>query len=251
MSGPVVSDPVKVSRDGRVTRLLIDRAEKLNALSAAMMDALAAAVESAETPVLLLSGAGEKSFCAGADIAEFATGPAALAAQEKALLRLISALARTPCLTLVQAHGRVMGAGGLLAALADATMMRADSHIGFPEIRFGMFPIIVHAVLLERMSPALAWQLCATGRMLGAEECLRLGMAAHILPPEDFPAAAARQAAWYAERADSFALMRPAVRVVSAERLERRLRETAPLMLRNYALPGVAAAIRAVLPPKA
>lgn len=242
--------PIRIGREGPVTRVVIDRAEKRNALNAAMMDAIAEAVEGAATPVLVLSGQGERTLCAGADIGEFATGPGALARQEKALLRLISALARTPCLTITLAHGRVMGAGGMIAALSDVVLARDDLQIGFPEIGFGMFPIIVHAVLLERIPPAIAWQLCASGRTLDAAACLDLGLATRVLPADGFAAEAERAVDWHAERAAVFELMRPAARVVDAGRLEARLAAVAPLMLRNHALPGVADRIRAVLRPR-
>lgn len=241
---------IRIGREGPVTRLVIDRPEKLNALSAAMMDAIADAVAAATTPVLVLSGSGGRTLCAGADIAEFATGAEALARQEHALLRLISAIARTPCLTITVANGRVMGAGGMLAALSDVVLARDDLQIGFPEIRFGMFPIIVHAVLLERLPPAIAWQLCASGRTLDAAACVDLGLATRILASDGFAAAVERDVDWHAERAAVFDLMRPAVRVVDAGRLEARLAEVAPLMLRNLALPSVADRIRAVLQPR-
>ncbi len=245
-----MSQSIKVERGEAVTRIIIDRPEKLNALSASMMATIAEAVECTATPVLVISGNGDKTFCAGADIGEFSTGADALARQETALLHMIAALARSPSLTITLAHGRVMGAGGILTTLSDVVLARDDLSLGFPEIRFGMFPIIVHGVLLERLSPAVASQLCGTGRVLDAERCLDVGMVAQILPSTEFRAEADRAIGWYAERADVFDLMRPAVRVVDADRLESRLHETAPLMLRNYALPGVADRIGAVLRPK-
>lgn len=242
-----MSGSIHIDRRATVTHVCIQREDKRNALTAAMMNTMAESIERTTTPVLVLTGAGMKSFCAGGDIGEFSTGSDALARQEKALLRLIMALARTPSLTMAAVHGRTLGAGGILAALVDVALMRDDASIGFPEIRFSMFPIIVYAVLLERISPALAWQLCGTGRMLDADECLQLGLASEILPGNDFARHVERAIGWYEERAPVFELMRPAVRVVDAERLQTRLRETTPLMLKNQALPGVAERIRAIL----
>lgn len=244
-----MTQQIQVDRRGTVTRVMIDRPEKLNALSAAMMDAIADAVEGCETSVLAIAGSCDRTLCAGADIGEFATGAEALARQEKALLRMIAALARARCLTITAAHGRVLGGGGMIAALSDVVLAREDLQIGFPEIRFGMFPIIVHAVLLERLPAAIAWQLCSTGRALDAEACLNLGLASQVVAADGFAATVEHTVDWYAERSAVFELMRAATRVVDAERLAARLHDVAPLMLRNYALPGVADRIRAVLQP--
>jgi len=134
-----MSQSIKVERGEAVTRIIIDRPEKLNALSASMMATIAEAVECTATPVLVISGNGDKTFCAGADIGEFSTGADALARQETAPLHMIAALARSPSLTITLAHGRVMGAGGILTTLSDVVLARDDLSLGFPEIRFGMY----------------------------------------------------------------------------------------------------------------
>lgn len=235
-------------REGRRTRLILARPEKRNALTAAMMAALAEAIAACDTPLLTLEAEGPH-FCAGADIAEFATGAAALARQEEALLALIEALARCPALTLALARGRTLGAGGILTSLCDVTLVHPDLRLGFPEIGFRMFPVIVHAVLLERLSPALAFQLCATGDILAPERARDLGLVTRILPAEGFLEAAARAIEWHDARAEVFALVRPVARVSDADRLAARLATSAPLMLQNRALSGVAEAIDAALTP--
>ncbi|MCC5988554.1 MAG: enoyl-CoA hydratase/isomerase family protein [Pararhodobacter sp.] len=246
-----MSKHIRLLRNSAVTRIVIDRQEKRNALTAAMMTTLAEAVAGCDTPVLTLEGTGEKAFCTGADIGEFATGAEALARQETALLQMIDALARCTALTLAIPKGRTLGAGGILTTLCDVTLARSDMQLGFPEIGFRMFPVIVHAVLLERLSPALAWQLCAGGATLSAEAARDLGLVTRVLPQAGFDASVAREITWHCERAEVFSLVRPVARVVDPDRLAARLADAAPLMLRNRDLPGVAEAIASALKPPA
>lgn len=242
---------VRTSDAEGVRRVTLARPDKANALDAAMMAATAAAARGAAAAgcrLLVLQGDSTRDFCAGADIAEFARGEQALHAQERALLDMIDALAATPLPVLALARGRTLGAGGILTSLADVVLAADDLSFGFPEIRFNMYPVIVHAALMQKVSASFAAQLCATGRLLDAREALAAGLVSEVLPAADFAAAAGERLRFYAERHAALEMMRRARRItVPDSALRARLAELAPLMMENYRRPGVSETIASFL----
>lgn len=229
--------------------LTLNRPRKANALSASMMEALAAAVAAAgEGEVVVLRSASPRLFCAGADIEEFVAGGDALAVQEHALLGLIRRMACSPAPIVAVARGKASGAGALLLALADVVIAADDLEVACPEIRFGMFPIIVEAVLQSRLPSAVATQMCLSGRPLGAHEAARLGLVTEVLPAAGFDAAADACLAGYLERAGALCIARTArLRSFPPEALIARVEAVAPLMAQNFARPGVRERIAAYL----
>lgn len=247
----MADERVRTSDAQGVRRVVLARPDKANALDAAMMTALAAAARGAAAAgcrLIVLQGDSPKGFCAGADIAEFARGEAELRAQEHALLDMIDALAATPLPLLALAHGRTLGAGGILTSLADVVLAADDLSFGFPEIRFNMYPVIVHAALMQKVPGPFAAQLCATGRLLDAREALAAGLVSEVLPGADFAAAAEERLRFYAERHAALEMARRARRVtVPDTALRARLAELAPMMTENYRRPGVRETIASFL----
>ncbi|MBX6368886.1 MAG: enoyl-CoA hydratase/isomerase family protein [Rhodospirillales bacterium] len=238
---------IVVEGGSRVMRIALDRPGKVNALTAEMMFALADAIREAgsrkETELVVLEGRGQKGFCGGADIAEFASGKEALRRQGEALVALTAAMSEAPIPTLSLLHGRTLGAGAMIAALSDLAIASSDLVIGCPEIRFGMYPAMVHAALIEKISPAQAWTLCASGKLLSAAEAEAWNLVTEILPAAQFPVLANARVEFYAERASALLLGRrtaASMRGAAAERAARSL----PAMLENFALPGVTDAVR-------
>jgi len=231
---------------------VLARPEKANALDAAMMAAIgsaAAGAAAAGSRLLVLQGDSPKGFCAGADIAEFARGEEALRAQEHALVGMIAALAGTPVPVVALAHGRTLGAGGILTSMADVVIAAGDLRFGFPEIRFNMFPVIVYAALLEKVPASFAAQLCATGRLLDAAEALAAGLASEVLPATGFTEAAEARLRFYAERHAALEMGRCARHATHPpSELAARLAVLAPMMVENFRRPGVQEMVRAALP---
>lgn len=239
----MTSNWIAVTDAEEVRRIELDRPDKANALTAAMMEAIAVAVReapAAEAGLLVISGKGKGGFCAGADIEEFAQGEDRLKAQEHALRELIDALADTPLPVFVLAHGRTLGAGGILASLADIVLAADDLLLGFPEIRFNMYPVIVHAALMQKVSGPIAAQLCATGRLLDAAEAQAAGLVSEVLPTPSFAADAASRIRFFAERRAALAMAKRAARAtIPVEPLRQRLALLSPMMMENYRRPGV------------
>lgn len=242
---------IGVTDDHGLRRIELDRPDKANALTAAMMEAIARAVRealAAGAELLIISGKGSRGFCAGADIAEFAQGEDYLKAQEQALCELIDALADSSLPVFVLAHGRTLGAGAILASLADVVLAADNLLLGFPEIHFNMYPVIVHAALMQKVSGPIASQLCTTGRLLNAAEAQAAGLVSEVLPTPSFDADAAGRVRFFSERRAALAMAKRAARAtVPIEPLRQRLALLAPMMMENYCRPGVQETIASYL----
>lgn len=175
--------PVRIERDGRVAVITIDRPAALNALSAEVLDTLAAIVdELAADPRqlagVLLVGAGGRAFVAGADI----RGMAGLTPDEGAESaerghRAAAALESLPLPVIACVDGYALGGGLELALACDFIYATEQSRFGQPEVRLGLIPGFGGTVRLPRVvGPALAKELIYTGRQLGIDEAERVGL---------------------------------------------------------------------------
>ena len=168
--------------------LTANRPKALNAINAAMLDEIAAAIrriaadESAR--VLLVTGAGEKAFVAGADIAEMqnATIEQAREFSEKGLqvMHALEALA-VPVIALV--NGYALGGGCELALACDWILASDHAVFGQPEVNLGIPPGFGGTQRLpRRIGTARALELLTTARQVKADEALRIGLANHVYP---------------------------------------------------------------------
>lgn len=231
---------VRVEEGSAIRRIVIDRADKANALTAAMMHALADAVRGGvHADVILLEGSSARGFSAGADIAEFLQGGEHLQRQEEGLKDIVSAFvdSRRPIIAAI--HGRTLGAGVLVATLSDLVIAADNLMFGLPEIRFNMYPVVVHAVLEEKISPAQAFQLCATGRLLSAVEARAVGLVSDVVPVATFASDVADRVAFYQKSAEALMIGRRALRTDRPPQVHERLSRLAPLMHENFSRPGV------------
>lgn len=231
---------VSVTDTGGVRRIRINRPEKANALSSAMMVAIAEAIATAgAAKLLVIEGAGPRGFCAGGDIAEFIRSGEHLTLQEEGLRAIVDACLASPCPLLAAIHGRTLGAGVLLAALCDVVIAADNLAFGLPEIRFNMYPVMIHAVLKEKVSSATAFQLCASGRILDAVEARTLGLVTEVLPAAHFASELESRVAFCFANVEALAIGRRARQVLTPSELPARLAQLSPMMHENYTRPGV------------
>jgi enoyl-CoA hydratase/carnithine racemase len=142
------------------------------------------------------------------------------------------------------AQGRASGAGAVLLALADVVIASEDLVIAAPEMRFGMYPVIVEAVLQSRLPSGLASQLCLGGRHLSAMAACEQGLVTEVLPAADFGSRSNERVDYFLQRTVGLGIARRAR--LSAEpvrQLLERLPLVAPLMIENYGNDGVRARI--------
>ena len=210
MTTRAAADPLVLSElRACVATLTINRPGKRNALSAALVDALVAALaRTASDPgvrVVAIRGAGP-DFCAGADLEELARGNTTSEADNLADARrmgaLFLALRRHPRPVIAVVTGRALGGGAGLATACDVTLAHERAELGFPEVRLGFVPALVMTVLRRKLPEAAALELMVSGRRIGAEEAARLGLV-RMLPEAGFEQAADRYLVELAERPPS------------------------------------------------
>jgi enoyl-CoA hydratase len=165
--------------DGAVFR--IERASKLNALTKPVLEGLAACIDDLEArklPLLVITGSGEKAFCAGTDLAELQTLTDAQRAAKTVMAReLLVRLSRSKLISVAAVNGLAYG-GGL--ELAMACLLRiAAPHVkmSLPEIKLGLLPAYAGTQFLPAIvGPARATELMLTGRPVDTTEAHAIGL---------------------------------------------------------------------------
>jgi enoyl-CoA hydratase/carnithine racemase len=200
---------IGTSRDGAIATVVLDRPEKLNALTKAMWRDLGAAVSalSADDGVrcVVIRGAGEKAFSPGNDIGEFATERASKAqaiAYGAAMHETAHALAACRHPLVAQIHGLCVGGGLEIAALCDLRICGASSRFGAPIKNLGLVMAYAEmAPLVDLVGRAVALELLLEGRILDAPEALAKGLVTRVVPDAEVAAEARATALRIAEGA--------------------------------------------------
>ena len=196
-----------LERDGAVAVLTINRPQVLNALNSSTLDQLRRAVldlrHDADVRVVIITGAGGKSFVAGADINELAVQRAAQSKEHarrgQHVFDLIENLGK-PVIAAI--NGYALG-GGCELAMACTLRVAADTaRIGQPEITLGLIPGYGGTQRLARLvGKGRALELLLTGRHLKADEALRIGLVNRVVPAADLMSESKTLAAELAEKA--------------------------------------------------
>ena len=192
---------VRVELAERVATVTLDRPEALNAISTELALELAAAVEplgvDPEVRAVVLTGAGERAFCVGADLKQRAGfDDHGWFVQREVFRRGFAAVRRCPLPTVAAVAGFALGGGTELALACDLVVAAEDATFGLPEVRLGLVPAGGGTQLLaRRVGRSVARDLVLTGRRVGAGEALRLGLADRVVPRAEVLAAATGLAA--------------------------------------------------------
>ena len=179
---------IVVRREERVAVLTIDRPEALNALSTALLEELrselAALAGDTDFGCLVLTGAGEKAFIAGADIAEMATKTPLEARAYAELGQECASLLETMRVpTIAAVNGYALGGGCEMALACDIRLASENAVFGQPEVDLGIMPGWGATQRLARTtSLGFAKELIFSGRRVGAEEALARGLVQHVYP---------------------------------------------------------------------
>src|SRR5579863_2565908 len=182
----------------RIGFITFNRPKVLNALNHKTMeelrDVLLAARDDDEVRVLILTGAGEKSFVAGADIAELAVqtpiGGKETAAFGQSVLNLLEKLGKP---SIAAINGFALGGGCEVALACSIRLASKTAKLGQPEVKLGIMPGYGGSQRLARLcGRGVAYELCLTGEMISAEDALRIGLVNHVYEPAELlPAAEA------------------------------------------------------------
>ncbi|WP_421866988.1 enoyl-CoA hydratase-related protein [Motiliproteus sp.] len=192
-----------------VYRLTINRPKTLNALNADTLKEMDIAIEILESDpgarVLLITGAGEKSFVAGADIEHMShltpIEGKAFAEQGMRIFRRLETL-RIPVVALV--NGYALGGGCELAMSCDFILAAENAKFGQPEVNLGITPGFGGSQRLTRLvGRAMAMELLVTGRSMSAEEAMRRGLVNHVYPQAELADEGLKLAAMIAGKSSS------------------------------------------------
>jgi methylglutaconyl-CoA hydratase len=202
-----VSDaPLLAECSDGVLALTLNRPDKRNALSRAVVDALHDALDQAELDaaarVVTLAGAG-RDFCAGADLAELlASADRTLDENEAEAFRLgeiFLKLRRLPKPVVALVRGNALAGGCGLATACDLVLAAQGARFGYPEIQRGFVPAMVLTLLRRIVGERVAFDLVGTGRVLSATEAHALGLVSRVLADERFEAESAQVVAALAQ----------------------------------------------------
>ena len=204
-----MSEALPIERRDGVAWVSVNRPEIRNALDSALCAELAAAFAAlAEEPavrVIVLRGAGDRSFISGADIGEFrqrlATPAGALAYDEEAeaLMAAIGAVAK-PVIAMI--HGFAIGSGLLVAMACDLRIASDAVRVGIPVARIGLAPPVPDVARLVRLvGTGRAKYLLMTGRLISASEALSWGLLNRVVPAEELETVTAETAGLLASNA--------------------------------------------------
>ena len=189
--------PIIISRpaDG-IAEITLNRPEAMNSISSAMAAELTrACAELAAAPevrVVVFGAAGERAFCAGADLKERAGMTDADIMRQRPVIRAVfGALLALPQPAIAAVHGFALGGGCELALSCDLVVADETATFGLPEVTVGLVPGGGGTQLaLRRLGPGRAADLVLTGRKVGIEEAMRLGLVDRRVPAgQDGPAA--------------------------------------------------------------
>jgi methylglutaconyl-CoA hydratase len=190
-----------LAHDGPLALITLNRPEKRNAISNAMIDDLLAALaecRQSAARVVILTGAG-KAFCSGMDLEMLQAVSAQSAGQNledsRRMAHLFRGLYDFPQPLIAAVNGPAMAGGCGIATLCDFTLAVPDAKFAYTEVRIGFIPALVSVFLRRQMGEKAARDLLLTGRIVDAPEAHRLGLVNQIVPADKLLAAARELAA--------------------------------------------------------
>ena len=201
-------ETILLERDGPVATVTLNRPNVLNALNGRMLDELSETFTELaagdDLRAVILTGAGQKAFAAGADIGELNALSTARAAEAQAvkgqrLTRTIEAM-RVPVIAAV--NGFALGGGCELAMACDMRLASENAKFGQPEVNLGILPGYGGTQRTARLlGEGAAMYLCLTAEMIDAAEALRIGLVQRVVPLDALLGEARRIAGVIAEKA--------------------------------------------------
>ena len=186
--------PLLIETTDAVRTITVNRPDKLNALNSATLDALHeafdAAAADADVRVVVLSGAGEKAFVAGADISEM-NGLTPVEGRDLSLRgqRMMRRVEKMPKPVIAAVNGFALGGGLELAMCCHLRIAGDNAKVGQPEINLGLIPGFGGSQRLLRLAGrAATLELCLTGAPIGAERARELGIVNRVVPAAELQA---------------------------------------------------------------
>jgi enoyl-CoA hydratase len=200
-------NPVRVAVQDGVATITIDRPKTLNALSLGVLAELEDAVRTlgsrADVKVIVFTGAGERAFVAGGDIADLESRRGLAHYQEFAenIHRTFRAIETLDVPTISAVRGYALGGGVELLLATDIRILSDTARLGLPEITIGLFPGAGGSQRLPRQVPlCVAKYMMFTGEQISAQDAVRIGLANEVVPDDQLEARVAAVAATIAAK---------------------------------------------------
>ncbi len=193
--GAESNDKVLYEVAGGVATVTLNDPDKRNMLSGAMLAAVVAAMEAArdddDVRAVVLTGAGEKVFCAGADLGGFAADTSLIQRHQGSdlFLEFFRLMPRLGKPSLCAANGHVLAGGLGLAPSCDLVIAQEGAGFGTPEINVGAFPYMIMALIYRNVPRKKVNEMMLLGDRLSAEEAVAYGLANKVVPADEFDAA--------------------------------------------------------------
>jgi len=190
-----------LERQPHVATIRLSRLDKHNAINSEMSAELIACLDTLEAEhdvrVIVLTGAGEKAFCAGADMAEAVAGPIDGRATNDSAARAALRLLRTKKPVIAAVNGYAYGGGAVLAINCDIRICSDTACFRFVGASYGL--VVGASQLPHIVGAPVAKELIFTARTVDAPEALRIGLANHVVPLADLERTATEMAAAIAQ----------------------------------------------------
>lgn len=180
---------IEVYRQDAVATITLNNPDKRNRLSIQAMADLASSFKelnaSTEVRVIVITGSGQKAFCAGADLGEFdRPGIVNQRKQNAAYRDLCMALYETQKPVVAKVNGAAVAGGMALVTLSHLAVASTTARFGTPEINVGAFPNMVMAGILRAIPKKAAMKMILLGEILDAQEALEMGLVNSVVAPE-------------------------------------------------------------------
>lgn len=185
-----MTDVVSEIREG-VGFLTIDRPERRNALSAAVVQSLIEGLRAFDSDrdvkVVVLQGAGDKAFCAGGDLSDMqvADGMLGLHWARGGFAELLVQMQKLSKPIIARVQGQALGGGFGLALNCDLVVAGRSARFGTPEIKVGLFPMMIMAVMVRNLGRKAAMELMLTGERISADEAKAIGAVNRVVEDSD------------------------------------------------------------------
>jgi enoyl-CoA hydratase/carnithine racemase len=184
-------ETILYEKKGHIAHITLNRPHVLNIYNVRMRDelyeVLYAVKDDTDVHVVILRGAGDKAFCAGADLSEFLSAPAPTAARHIRWRRDVWGLFLSlPQPVITALHGYVFGSGIEMAMCCDIRIAADDCVFGLPEVALGIIPAAGATQTVPRaIGPGHALDLLLTGRRIGAQEAVEMKLVNRVVPRSD------------------------------------------------------------------
>jgi len=181
-------DTVIYEKKDGIAYVILNRPQALNVYNIQMRDdlfqVLGAIKDDPEVKVVIYKGAGEKAFCAGADLSDFLSAPSPIIARQVRFGRDVWGLfLGIPQPVIAAVHGYVLGSGIEMALCCDIRIASEDAKFGLPEVGLGILPAAGGTQTLPRaIGVARALEMLLANRWLGSEEAFSMGLVNQVVP---------------------------------------------------------------------